>query len=241
MQRQWFVASPGGVRGPMDGEAVVRLVRSGEIQPGTQVCCAVERDWAPMQRFLELVDEMARQDAAALAAPPEPWVGVPPPPPGEPWFYDVPTGRAILLQVASFGWYFPVWQHRHQSWLRRRGPVHGSQYDDVDRMLPWQLGVAKASLGLRPGSEQHLPPHSAGLYVLVYFICLLLPILVAVELQFIVGAQRAAEEVNRAVAPMAARPPMELGEWLSLAGGLVSWGIAALLLVGLILQVLHPS
>jgi hypothetical protein len=202
MERQWYVAARGGVLGPMESAAVLDLVRSGDARPDTQVCSTDEREWVEMRRVRELAAEMAREDAVALA---QPHAHVPPPPPGEPWFYNVPVRRAVALHCVSCGWYSHVWHYRHQSWLRRRARIPGSAYDNVYALLLDEITFASARLGL---------PDPLGVLLARW--------------TFIGKAQSAAEIVNQAVAPGASRPPMGFGEWAAIAGGLVQWAVFAL-------------
>lgn len=225
MERQWFVAARSGLLGPMDGAAVVGLVRSGEARPDTQVCSTDERYWIDMRRVPELAREMAQQDGKALA---EPYVCAPPPPPGEPWFYNVPFGRAVLLQWLSFGFYFPAWEHEHHSWLRRRSPPQGVRYAGQVLMAA-ELASAHARVGL-PDPGLRLQPVSEGLYALCWITLFLLPIVAVIELQYLVAVQTAAAAVNRQVAPGAAPPPpMGFSEWLAVALGLAVWSFVAVL------------
>jgi hypothetical protein len=231
MERQWFVATRAGVLGPMEGAGVVALVRSGGARPDTQVCTADEHQWIQMRHVPELAREMARQDAMPWPEPHVP-VPLPPPPPGEPWFYDVPVGRAVALQWVSFGLYFSVWQYRHESWLRRRAPLQGSEYDDIDSLLAGEVASAAARLGLPADPRLRLPATSDGLDASERFFRCFWPIEMVMDLWFLRKVQTATEIVNREVAPGAARPLMGLGEWLAVAGGVVVWFLMALVVLG---------
>lgn len=224
------MAAPAGVLGPMDGAAVVALVRSGEARPDTQICSTDDRVWIEMRYVGALAGEMARLDAIATAAQESLTA---PPPPGEPWFYNVSPGRAMLLEILSLHGYAAVWSIRHREWIERRAGPLGSPIWQLrfDKWLPRQIATAAEQVGVRDRILLDLAPIDNGLLLLSGLCGCFMPITLAVGFHKLLQAQEAAEIVNQAVAPDAPRPPMGLGEWMAVLLGLAGWIGLPLLLV----------
>jgi hypothetical protein len=244
METLWTVAMRGGDRTGLDAAAVMALLWAGEITPGTLVCRAGHTQWVALQRDPELALALARaQHAAAGAARPaggrDPGA-TPPPAPGEPWFYNVAPGRAILLDVVSVGFYSLVWAYRHRSWLERRaGPITSPFWQfRFDKWLPGEVASAAERVGVQDRVKVELAPINDALLVLSALCFCLLPIVLVIGFSRFSQLQNAAEVVNQAVAPGAPRPPMDVGEWASVLVGLGIWiGLPLLFVLNILLQI----
>jgi hypothetical protein len=166
----------------------------------------------------------------------------PPPPAGEPWFHNVAPGRALLLHVVSAGTYALVWAYRHRTWLeRRRGRPLTSPFWQfrADKWLPLELAGAARQAGVADRVTIDLQPINDALLVLSALCFCLLPVTVGIGVHRFLQMQKAAEVVNQAVAPGAPRPPMDVGEWLSVLVGLGLWiGVPLLVALNVLLAVL---
>ena len=222
METLWWMAARGGVAGPVDTAGLMARLRAGEITPATLVCRAGDTQWVALQGVPELSLELAREHRGPARHDP---ARTPPPAPGEPWFYNVAPGRAALLDVVSFRLYSLVWAYRHRQWLERRAGSITSPFWQFrfDKWLPAEIAGAAHRLGLRDRIRIDLSPLDNTLLVLSAFCFCLLPIVLVIGFQKLVQAQKAAEIVNQAVAPDARRPPMDLGEWVSVLAGLGLW------------------
>jgi hypothetical protein len=231
----WWLAGPGGVVGPMGAQQVLEMVRTGEATPASLVCRVGQTEWIALGRDPDLAPALA---GARQLAPGH--VETPPPPPGEPWFYNVAPGRALLLDVVSAGTYALVWAYRHRSWLeRRRGPVTSPLWQfRADKWLPREIASAAERVGVRHRVTIELQPINDALLVLSALCCCLLPVVLAIGVHRFVQMQKAAEIVNQAAAPGAPRPPMDVGEWLSVLVGLGIWiGLPLLFVLNVLLEV----
>jgi hypothetical protein len=222
METLWAVATRDGQRTGLDTAAVIALLRSGEITPASLVWREGWPDWVPLRQVPELAGALA--PAPGFGARRDP-ASTPPPGPGEPWFYNVAPGRALLLWWASAGFYALVWAYRHRSWLERRAGAITSPFWQFryDRWLPAEVASAAQRVGVRDRVKVTLAPINDALLVLSALCCCLLPIVLGIGVLRLTELQKAAEVVNQAVAPGAARPPMDVGEWVSLVVGLGVW------------------
>jgi len=231
----WWVAVPGGgVVGPFGAAQVLEMVRTGQATPASLVCPVGRTEWVAMERDPELAPVLAQ---ARRAAPGR--AETPPPPPGEPWFYNVAPGRALLLDVVSAGTYGLVWAYRHRRWLeRRRGPLTSPLWQfRADKWLPREIASAAQQVGVAHRVTIELQPINDALLVLSALCCCLLPITLGIGVHRFIQMQNAAEVVNQATAPGAPRPPMDVGEWLSVLVGLGLWiGLPLLLALNLWLE-----
>lgn len=224
----WTVWTRNGERSGVDAAGLQEMLRSGEAAPHTTVRRHGDARWQPITSVPEVALAVARAEYAARGHDP---ADTPPPPPGEPWFYNVAPRRAVLLHLLSAGLYSFVWSHRHRTFLERRaGPVSSPFWQlRYDRWLPGEVATAAQRLGLLDEILLDVRPLGDTLLVLSA-VCP--PVAVAIGFAKASDLQSAAEVVNRAVAPGAPRPPMDVGEWVSVSAGLCCW-IALPLLAGL--------
>lgn len=230
----WWVAGPGGVVGPMGAAQVQEMVRAGQATAASLVCRVGQTEWVAVGSDPELAPALARAYVA-----PRP-VATPPPPPGEPWFYNVEPGRALLLDVVSFGTYALVWAYRHRTWLeRRQGPVTSPIWQfRADKWLPREIASAAERVGVRHRVTIDLQPINDALLVLSALCFCLLPVVLGIGVHRFIQMQKAAEIVNQTVAPGAPRPPMDVGEWLSVLVGFGIWiGLPLLFVLNILLEI----
>jgi GYF domain 2 len=230
----WWVAAPGGVVGPAGAAQVLEMVRTGQATPASLVCRVGHTEWVALGRDPELALVLAQVQRGAPGR-----VETPPPPPGEPWFYNVAPGRALLLDVVSVGSYALVWAYRHRSWLeRRRGALTSPLWQfRADKWLPVEIASAAQRVGVAHRVTIDLQPINDALLVLSALCCCLLPITLGIGVHRFIQMQNAAEIVNQAVAPGAPRPPMDVGEWLSVLVGLGIWiGLPLLFALNVLLE-----
>jgi GYF domain 2 len=229
MQTLWTVATRGGNREGLDTPALMALLRAGAIAPSSPVWRAGYSAWVPLQLVPELALAIARESSIAGGHDP---AAMPPPPPGEPWFYNVAPDRALLLDVVSAGTYSLIWAYRHRRWLERRGgPITSPLWQfRWDKWLPVEVVSAADRVGVLHLVRLDLAPMNDVLLVLSSFCCCLVPVILVVGVVRLGQVQKAAEIVNQAVAPNAPRPPMDMGEWVSVLFGLAVWIGAPLML-----------
>jgi hypothetical protein len=236
MDTLWAVMTRTGQRTGLDTAAVIALMRAGDITPASLVWREGFPNWVPLRQVPELAGALA--PAPGVQGGHQPWE-TPPPPPGQPWFHNVSPGRALLLDIASGGFYSLVWAYRHRTWLEGRTghPLSSAFWTfRYDKWLPAEVAAAAQRAGVRDRVNVTLAPISDVLLVFSAFCFCLLPVVLCIGVLRLRELQTAAEVVNQAVAPGAPRPPMDVGEWISAVVGLGIWG-CMLLLFGLNLLV----
>jgi hypothetical protein len=224
MDSLWAVVTRDGQRTGLDTAAVIALMRAGEITPASLVWREGYPNWVPVRQVPELAEALA--PSPGFRGRHDAWT-TPPPPPGEPWFHNVSPGRALLLDIASGGLYALVWAYRHRSWLERRtGHAISSAFwmFRYDKWLPAEVAAAAQRAGVRDRVTVTMAPINDALLILSAFCFCLLPVVLGIGVFRLRELQTAAEVVNQAVAPGAPRPPMDVGDWLSVLVGLGIWG-----------------
>lgn len=230
MAEEWFIAHEGQKRGPLTLDALLDLFYRGDVRMSDLV-------WSPaLDRWTRaadcdavtrgFVERDARERRAGGAVP----LTVLRPPPGEPWFYPVSPVLVGLMDVASWGLYTLVWGYRHRVWALRRAGLPTSPIGIVYRgEFPLALELARAAEAIGLRHDIAFRPETSGdvFLGLVAYFCLwpLYPLFLAVA---DMDLQRAANRVNRAVAPRsrAARPGWP--ELVVLLMGLSFWALLAL-------------